>query len=594
VAVTIKNLSVDPPQVTNDGRASFTLSCRVFTSHDHARITHVEVDLSAWNGPANQPLQLDPKHTLADSAEGDYNVHLDVPLLADPGQYDLPVSARDSDGGVGKKKVHLQVDYQRPSYTDGLSEPENREAIARLVERPVVEGNWIEVLVDGWEAFERRLQLIEAANTQINLELYYLSDEGQSRRLYQALLDKAGSGVEVNVILNSDTQLANTPMGTLRLRFHNLLLDLQSIGQKLEERRQQKEAERDWLQMLSDFGQGKRGINMILFSGQMLRDQGDLHQHPGHSQAVWLQKIRRDKRQEEESDWLSSFRGPGGLPALPLLDYAVHEKILVVDGEKAIVGGRNIEDPYFQHWIDEDLYLEGPIVEQIQRGFLRNFVEFAQGIDNVKPATELIGDVAPRGDTPALFVQSRPWRRDYDTMQALITAIQMAQHRIYASSQYVILPDVLLRDALFDAAARGLDIRILTNSHQTCQEVGFSTGYYISLNYFAELLNAGIKLYEISGSNQPDAPQPYYHAKEFLIDGEMTAIGSFNLSIRSCYIESENLVFCFDKKLTAQQEALFQERLEHKAEQITQERLRHLIQQHKSKTDLARYVELLY
>ena len=67
-----------------------------------------------------------------------------------------------------------------------------------------------------------------------------------------------------------------------------------------------------------------------------------------------------------------------------------------------------------------------------------------------------------------------------------------------------------------------------------------------------------------------------------------------NLTIRSCYIESENLVNIFDPALTAAQEKLFLSRLEHDATEITPSYLQRLQEQNKNKMEIARVVELLY
>jgi phosphatidylserine/phosphatidylglycerophosphate/cardiolipin synthase-like enzyme len=576
--LTIKNISVEPESAPNDGRAAVQLRAGVFTPYDGARITAVEVDLSSLNGAAAVPLAPDPARLLAETAEG---------------VYQATMTARDSAGNVGRARASFRVTYQRLDYADGPLAPANREALARLGGRPIVGGNRIEVLVDGDAAMQKRLELIERARRQINVMTYLFADEGLSGQLARALLDKAGAGVEVNVMLNADTQLPSSPMATLRMRFHRLLLDLQALGQKWETRKQRGEKENDWLKSLGDLGQGRRGVNLLLFSGQMLRDGGVIPAQPSAA-AHWLQRLQRAKRGGEDSDRLTAFSGPGGLPAWPLLDYATHEKIFVVDGEAAIVGGRNLDDRYFRPWTDEDLYLEGPLVAQIQQGFLRGFADLAALDKKVQPPTMLAGQNAPAGELAAQFVQSRPWLGEYHALHSLLAAIQMARRRLYISSQYVILPDSLLRDALRDAAARGVDVRILTNSEATAREVGFAASFYISLNYFAELLAAGIRLFEINGHSDPAAPQPYYHVKEFLIDGEYAAVGSVNLTIRSCYIESENLVNIFDPALTAAQEKLFLSRLEHDATEITPSYLQRLQEQNKNKMEIARVVELLY
>jgi len=591
--LTIKNINVSPGEAPNDGSASVQLRAAVFTPHDGARVASVEVDLTPLNGPGACPLAPDPNHVLAETNDGVYEATLSVPLLADAGVHELPLLAQDSAGNSGRGRATFKVIFRRPDYAGGLLAPANGEVLARLGGRPIVDGNRIETLVGGDAAMQRRLELIAGAQRQINVMTYIMADEGLSGQLVRTLLDKAAAGVEVNVLLNSDTQLPSSPMGTLRMKFNRLLLDLQALGRKWETRKQRGEKENEWLKSLTDLGQGARGVNLILFDAQLLRDAGVIPARP-NTTAHWLQRLQRAKRGADDNERTTAFRGPGGLPAWPLLDYATHEKILVVDGERAIVGGRNLDDRYFHPWLDLDLDLAGPVVAQIQQGFLRGFSELAALVEGARPPTMLFGANAPAGEVNAQFVQSRPWLGEYHALHSLLTAIQMARRSLYISSQYVILPDSLLRDALLEAAERGVDVRILTNSQATAQEVGFAASYYISLNYFADLLAAGIRLYEINGLSDPAAPQPYYHVKEFLIDGEFASIGSVNLTIRSCYIESENMVNIFDPALAAAQEALFLHRIEHDATEITPAYLKHLHEQHKNKMEIARVVELLY
>lgn len=54
--------------------------------------------------------------------------------------------------------------------------------------------------------------------------------------------------------------------------------------------------------------------------------------------------------------------------------YRNHRKVLLVDGKEAITGGRNIGDEYFDlsaeyNFLDRDVYLQGEIVEAIQKTF---------------------------------------------------------------------------------------------------------------------------------------------------------------------------------------------------------------------------------
>ncbi|HPM76015.1 MAG TPA: phosphatidylserine/phosphatidylglycerophosphate/cardiolipin synthase family protein [bacterium] len=592
----IKNIEVDPPDAPNDGSARVTCRCTVFTPNERARITAVRLDLSPLGLAAEHPLS-PTDHVLPGTAEGVYETSWPVPLLTEPGHYELPLFALDSEGAAGRQKAPLRVDYRRPAYPSAVQHPDNRRALETIAAAPLTAGNRVTILDDGRAAFDTRLAMIESATRQINLQSYTLSDEGESERLVKALLAKAEAGVEVNVLLNADTQLPSSPIGTLRLRFQKLLLDLQLLGQKIEAHLADESNESVVAVLMRQWQQNQRGINLLMFSGQLLRDAGIVSPRGGDQPpAIWLQKMRQDRTPEtrEAKDRLTVFNGPGGLPALPLLDFAIHEKILVIDGERAIIGGRNIDDRYFFRWLDMDLLLTGPLVHHVQQGFLHSFRTFSAGNANVQQPTALLQADKPTGEVEAQFIQSRPWRGEYQAMRALISALQMARDHVFISSQYVILPDCLLRDALLDAARRGVEIRILTNSYRTCQEVGFSTGYLVSLNYLPALLAEKIRLFEIDGHEIDGQPQPYLHVKEFLIDGELALVGSFNLSIRSCYIESENLIAIHHPATVVDLEERFLRRQSAQASEITAARWSEINRQHKSKIELARYAELLY
>jgi phosphatidylserine/phosphatidylglycerophosphate/cardiolipin synthase-like enzyme len=124
--------------------------------------------------------------------------------------------------------------------------------------------------------------------------------------------------------------------------------------------------------------------------------------------------------------------------------------------------------------------------------------------------------------------------------------------------------------------------------------VGIAAGYFISLHYLEPLLAAGIRIFEIDGPVSEGQPLSYLHSKEFLVDGELAAIGSFNLSIRSCYIESENLVGVLDPEFTAAEEKLFLQLVRGRATEITPDYLDRQRRTFRSKISLARYLELLY
>src|ERR1043165_10040348 len=57
----------------------------------------------------------------------------------------------------------------------------------------------------------------------------------------------------------------------------------------------------------------------------------------------------------------------------------LHEKLLIVDGEHAVIGGRNVGDDYLLDgkWHDTCVYVRGPGATDLQRMFLHDWDEFA-------------------------------------------------------------------------------------------------------------------------------------------------------------------------------------------------------------------------
>jgi len=82
------------------------------------------------------------------------------------------------------------------------------------------------------------------------------------------------------------------------------------------------------------------------------------------------------------------------------------------------------------------------------------------------------------------------------------------------------VPDKQLREALQEAAQRGVDVKLILPSTSD-----FPMVLAAGRSYYTELLRSGVKIYERKGA--------LLHAKVALIDGVWTTIGSTNLDWRS-------------------------------------------------------------
>jgi phosphatidylserine/phosphatidylglycerophosphate/cardiolipin synthase-like enzyme len=451
---------------------------------------------------------------------------------------------------------------------------------------------------------DARMKLVESAKRQINLQVYTMAMEGICGQFLEAVLEKAAQGVEVNLLVNMNSQLAVSPFTLVRVGLHRVGKELQALSVRMDEIMEGRQGFREVLQDVQSTFQrvarGDAGVNAILVGEDEILGE-DREGHPrGERSRKWLERIERDHARLSQSEtgfaakMRIGVRRYTDLPSLPGLTYGVHEKMLVVDGARAIVGGRNLEDRYFTSWIDLDAWVEGPVVRDIQEGFLRSWDFFARNIEEGASPARVFEHQTGAGNQRARFVQSRPWLGEYHVMETVVTAIQLARKRILVSSQYLVLPESLLLEALTDAARRGVEVLILTNSYLTGQEVGFSAGHSITLRYCGPLLESGARVYEMKGTEEEKAPQPYLHAKEFYIDGKWAAIGSFNLSMRSCFIESENLVLIEDPGFVERCEEAFLDRLRRNATEMTRKTLEEQKEKFKAKMAVTDYLDLFF
>ena len=208
-----------------------------------------------------------------------------------------------------------------------------------------------------------------------------------------------------------------------------------------------------------------------------------------------------------------------------------HRKLLVVDGRVAFLGGINISSVYSggsysrnapqRHgkglpWRDTDLQVEGPVVADFQRLFIDTW-QRQKGPplepERFFPKAQAQGPAVVRalGGSP-----EEPYSQIYAT---LISAISSAEKEVLLTNAYF-APDPQFLAALKEAAARGVDVRLLLPS-KTDSALILWAGHA----YYAELLERGVKIYE-----RQDA---LLHSKTALIDGVWSSVGSTNLDWRS-------------------------------------------------------------
>lgn len=208
-----------------------------------------------------------------------------------------------------------------------------------------------------------------------------------------------------------------------------------------------------------------------------------------------------------------------------------HRKLLIIDGEFALIGGAgvsnywdgldNIKDTV--PWLDFELCFEGEVVAALEGMFMQHWT-YVQGMADLSATTfhpQSNGDytmLVTAGDDPSYRASS---------VKALFqTSIHAATKRLWISSPYF-LPDANLRAALIIAKKKGVDVRILTNGSQCDKKFV----YYASCEIYGDLLAAEIEIYEYQPSMM--------HAKALLLDDCWVSTGSANFDPRSFFHNDE-------------------------------------------------------
>jgi cardiolipin synthase len=195
-----------------------------------------------------------------------------------------------------------------------------------------------------------------------------------------------------------------------------------------------------------------------------------------------------------------------------------HRKLLVVDGVRAFIGGINIGDAWLPTsdggagWRDDAIAIRGEVCRDVRALFFRTWRRVAR-----VPFPADVGPMTPqRGRLVYVLASQRRRRRSiYREYRARIIG---ARRSIDLAHSYFV-PDRTIRHDLFQAAARGVKVRVLL------PEVSDVPGVQLAVEaQFDTFLRHGLEIYA--------KPPPMLHAKTAIVDERFVTIGSYNLDER--------------------------------------------------------------
>lgn len=264
------------------------------------------------------------------------------------------------------------------------------------------------------------------------------------------------------------------------------------------------------------------------------------------------------------------------LPSLEDLKQRIHRKLVLVDGEVALVGGRNLSHEYYTGfeevalasrsawrevpWLDAGARVQGPAVAEVEAVFREAWLE-AGGADfpiAARPAA---------GPSPVRVI-THDGLRDAATLEAFLALIDTARSHVDVINGFPLLLE--LQHALLRALRRGVRVRTLFG-HLTPTHGGkpfggpWSTARTAATDLVHSrmdaLVEAGAEAYCLAVPEQPGwepglgIVRPHVHAKVLTADGEACAVGSANLDVTAGYWESEVLLVVEDAAVTRAVEA---------------------------------------
>ncbi len=537
-------------------------------------------DRSADFGGGSFTYELDPRsEALRDRAAlGLFRQNIDFSLKPDgklqirPGQQNFAEFAAPFLKVIGNPDQ--LIDPKSPAVA-AVGSPEMMAHIESLTGATLRDGNSVELLVDGVQSYPRRLELIRNAKESLCLQTLIFKSDETGLETANELIAAANRGVKVRVIIDTLGNASDIDHVTDGKELYKMLraggveLELYNdprtsgLGELVEAARH--------IPALQQV-EGPQSLQdpkiLLAFFQQVLQVAAGESDAPASVQEAVSRALKKftnaagvfTKDEVIEISTGALFESTHTMLVLKLvaeMNHRWHEKYLIADGNEAVMGGMNISDEYMlggtgrntmnlgierEAWRDTDMWFGGPAAREAYEGFAKNW-EHLRGEDLPQPSTPI--DQLAEGRAKMQLVQHRP-RVDKDhhitnVMVENLKALKPGQ-KAYVNNSYFIPVGALenYKQALIDAAQRGVDVRVVTNSATTTD---FAEINYAATFAYREMLEGGVRIFERSGERT-------MHSKVCVFGDDTAIVGSWNTDNRSASLNSESVVVVYDKPFT--------------------------------------------
>jgi cardiolipin synthase len=261
----------------------------------------------------------------------------------------------------------------------------------------------------------------------------------------------------------------------------------------------------------------------------------------------------------ENSGVLLRFFSPVFITRGFQLSLRLHHKVLLADGEVAIIGGMNFADRYHgtarkKEWLDFAVLIKGPecihVNSILRKTWNKTFISKSERSNEIVHTTRFYED-----DIKLRVIENNWYRNKIEILRSYRAAFKHAHHHMIIFASYF-LPGRLERKLLRLASKRGVDIKIVLAAESDAPIFKRATSFLYEF-----ILRNNIRIYEYLPSN--------LHAKVATVDGKWCTVGSYNLNHISDYGSIEMNVDILDNNFTEKFERHLLKIIKNNCRQVT-------------------------
>jgi len=220
----------------------------------------------------------------------------------------------------------------------------------------------------------------------------------------------------------------------------------------------------------------------------------------------------------------------------------MHDKYLIADGKRYILGGRNTYNYFLGDFPGHKNYDRDVLVvcdEPEKENSVNQFEENKERICDTDYTDETF-------ETEKIALVSNPIHtgsKEPVVWYQLGELMKNAKNRVKIHTPYIICNDMMY-NTWEEIAENVSDFSIMTNSVANNGNPFGAADYAKNRN---RILSTGINIWEYEGGYS-------YHGKSILIDDDLSVIGSFNMDMRSAYLDTELMLVIRSKDINKQLE----------------------------------------